>query len=170
MPGYTDHMGLVLTTDSGQAAACYARGLELLVTSRDARVMLRAALAADPSLGVALAALVWSATIDSAPSDLVAALERRLAEPAVATRRERQHMEIVAIAARGDRDRARALGLDHLREFPQDVLVAHLIGGHVTPAGSAPMRVALSDETGDDGVGLPSPRGVSPLIDRLTHG
>jgi len=130
MPGYTDHLGLVITTDSAQAAACYARGLQLLADSREAGVMWRAALESDPSLGIALAALVWSATVDDAPGDLLTALEDCLAGPPVSTRRERQHMEIIAIAARGDRDRAHALGLDHLREFPEDVLVAHLIGGH----------------------------------------
>ena len=124
MPGYTDQMGLVITTDSAQAAACYAAGLHLLADSREASLMWRAALEVDPSLGVALAALVWSATVDSEARDFLAALEDLLAGPPVTTRRERQHMEIIAIAARGDRDRARALGLDHLREFPEDALVA----------------------------------------------
>ena len=36
-------------------------------------------------------------------------------------------MEIIAIAVGGDRERALALGSDHLREFPDDVLVAHLV-------------------------------------------
>ena len=130
MPGYTDHMGLVITTDSAQAAACYVRGLQVLTDSREASAMWRAALEVDPSLGVALAALVWSARVDEAPGELLAALEDCLAGPPASTRRERQHMEIIAIAARGDRDRAHALGRDHLREFPEDVLVAHVIGGH----------------------------------------
>ena len=130
MPGYIDHKGLVITTDSAHAAACYALGLQLLGDSGEASVMWRAALEADPSFGVALAGLVWSATLDSAPGDLLVALEDRLARSPASTRRERQHMEIIATAARGDRHRARALGLDHLREFPDDVLVAHVIGGH----------------------------------------
>ena len=60
MPRYTDHMGLVITTSSAAAAARYAEGVELLISSSpDASAVLQAAVAADPSLGVALAALAW---------------------------------------------------------------------------------------------------------------
>lgn len=42
------------------------------------------------------------------------------------TRRERQHVEIVALVLVGDIARARALRAAHLAEFPDDVLVVHL--------------------------------------------
>jgi hypothetical protein len=131
MPPYTDHMGLVITTESAAAAGCYAEGVQLLIRSSPKAVaLLRAALAADASFGVALAALALS-TADhaSADDDLVGALERILARSSSATRRERQHMEVIAVAVGGDRERARALGYEHLREFPDDVLVAHLVAG-----------------------------------------
>ena len=43
-----------------------------------------------------------------------------------ATRRERQHVEIVALVLVGDVTRARALRAAHLAEFPGDVLIVHL--------------------------------------------
>jgi hypothetical protein len=55
-------------------------------------------------------------------------LECALAASTPATRRERQHIEIVMIALRGDRARARALGAGHLTEFPDDALIRHLVG------------------------------------------
>ena len=42
------------------------------------------------------------------------------------TRRERQHVEIVALDLAGETDRARALGAAHLKEF-RDPLIDHLI-------------------------------------------
>jgi hypothetical protein len=129
MPPYTDHLGLVITTNSAAAAACYVDGVELLLSSSpDANAMLRAAVAADPAFGVALAALAWGsagqAGTDGAPVD---ALTVHVAGSVSVTRRERQHIEIVVTALRGDPERARALGSEHLREFPADALVAHII-------------------------------------------
>jgi hypothetical protein len=129
MPRHTDHMGLVITTSSATAAARYADGVELLISSSDqAMAVLRAAVAADASLGIAGAALAWCAAgqagADPTPLD---AAELPMA-PARATRRERQHIEIIGTALRGDGERARALGAEHLREFPNDVLIAHLVG------------------------------------------
>lgn len=43
------------------------------------------------------------------------------------TRRERQHIEVITLALSGDRDRAAVLGREHLREFPDDVLVAQVL-------------------------------------------
>ena len=42
------------------------------------------------------------------------------------SRRERQHLEIVALMLKGDADRARALGAEHLAEFPDDTLIRQL--------------------------------------------
>ena len=130
MPPYTDHLGLVITTNSAVAAARYADGIELLLAlSPGASAVLQAAVAADPAFGVALAALAWGRTgpdgVDAAPHD---ALTASVAGSSSVTRRERQHIEIVVTALRGDRERARALGSEHLREFPADALVAHIIG------------------------------------------
>jgi hypothetical protein len=129
MPPYTDHLGLVITTNSAVAAARYADGVELLLgSSPDASVMLQAAIAADPAFVVALAALAWDSTGQTGPDPaLLGALAASVAGSSSVTRRERQHIEIVITALRGDRERARALGSEHLGEFPADALVAHIM-------------------------------------------
>ena len=91
--------------------------------------MLQAAVAADPAFGVALAALAWGSagqTGSRRGTPRCAGCAAWRGSSSV-TRRERQHIEIVVTALRGDRERARALGSEHLREFPADVLVAHII-------------------------------------------
>ena len=90
---------------------------------------MRAALAADPSLGVALAALAVATAerSEDVPVDLLAAA---VATSSSATRRERQHIEIVAAALSGDTQRARALSYEHLAEFPTDLLVASVVARH----------------------------------------
>jgi len=130
MPRHIDHGGQVVSTDSAEAAAWYAEGVCLLVRSpSDAVPALRAALAADPSLGVALAALAVAAAErnEDVPVDL---LEAAVATSSSATRRERQHIEIVAAALSGDAPRARALSYEHLAEFPSDLLVASVVARH----------------------------------------
>jgi hypothetical protein len=55
------------------------------------------------------------------------AVSRVLAAARSSTRRERQHVEIVALALVGDVARAQALRAAHLAEFPDDVLIVHLV-------------------------------------------
>ena len=130
---FVDHAGLVVSTNSAEAAAWYAEGVSLLVRSpSDAIAALRTALAADPFLGVALAALAV-ATVERSedvPFDL---LEAAVAVSSSATRRERQHIEIVAAALSGDAPRARALSSEHLAEFPSDLLLAGVVARHCPP-------------------------------------
>jgi hypothetical protein len=122
-------MGLVITTSSAVAAVRYAGGVELLVgSSPDAIAMLLAAVGADPAFGVALAALAWaSSEQDGAAAAALDPLARSVAASSSVTRRERQHIEIVLTALRGDRERANGLGSEHLREFPADALIAHIV-------------------------------------------
>jgi hypothetical protein len=130
MPAYTDQQGLVISTRSAEAAALYVRGVRLLIErSPHAETVLRAAVAADPSFGLALAALACvSTTCREKESDLFAGLAPSLASGGAATRRERQHMEVIAVSLRGDARRALALARDHLCEFPDDVVIAELVG------------------------------------------
>ena len=128
MPRYTDHVGLPITTQCREAATRYAEGIELLVRSApDALPALRAAVAADPALGVARAALALAVADLATVEDLLLDVVDAHGASASASRRERQHIEVVAVALRGDADRARALALDHLREFPDDVVVAYVV-------------------------------------------
>jgi hypothetical protein len=93
----------------------------LLVGSSEAARWLRLAVLADPQLAVAHAALAVASRVDAR-----AALERAVANAPHATRRERQHVEIVGSMVAGDVDRGRALAADHLAEFPTDELISHI--------------------------------------------
>src|SRR5215213_9150448 len=141
MPPYIDHVGQVVSTDSAEAAARYAEAVGLLLgggSPSDAIPGLEVALTADPSLGLALAALAV-ATAAERSGDVATErsengrrdlLEAAVATSSSATRRERQHIEIVAAALSGDGPRARALSSEHLAEFPTDLLVAHVVAQH----------------------------------------
>jgi DNA-binding GntR family transcriptional regulator len=129
MSPHVDRNGQIVSTQSVAAVARYDEGVERLVgSSPDAIESFRAAVSEDEMFGVALAAMAWSTVIFGADNaDALRALERYLLRPATMTRRERQHVEVVALAVRGDVDRARALGRDHVREFPQDAVVACVV-------------------------------------------
>jgi DNA-binding GntR family transcriptional regulator len=128
MRPFTDPMGLPLSTTSAEAAACYVTGAQLLVVAcaSRARPALEAALGADPTFSLAVAALAVCAFLEGSRDEALVILSRAQA-PVQATRRERQHVEIVTDVLSGNGERARALGQDHLSEFPGDVLVAHLL-------------------------------------------
>src|SRR4051812_11808044 len=127
MQSHTDGTN-VITTASAEAASLYTTGVDLLVSSSpDARTKLRAAVEADGRLAVALAALAIDAKgrgLDPEGDQLIAVA---LAHAHGTTRRERQHVEVVALVLRGHIDRARALGAAHLAEFPLDSLIVHLL-------------------------------------------
>ncbi|MGD9798353.1 MAG: zinc-binding dehydrogenase [Acidimicrobiia bacterium] len=96
--------------------------------------MLAAAVAADGAMAVAAAALAFQTR---GGAEARAHLERAIGAARSATRRERQHVEIVAAILDGDLGRARALGAEHLADFPRDALVAHCvptIGATVFPS------------------------------------
>jgi hypothetical protein len=135
MSRHVDGNGQIVSTESAAAAAHYDQGVERLVgSSPDAIESFRAAVSEDAMFGVALAALAWSMrTFGADNADGVRALERCLEGSTTMTRRERQHVEVVAMAVRGDVERARALGRDHLREFPEDSVVTCVIGREREP-------------------------------------
>lgn len=124
-PTHTDG-SLPITTSSDRAAALYRLGLDQLPgSSSAAKATFAAAVAEDPGFAVAIAA----AAVTSQPSDTVGSarmLDRALQAARSTTRRERQHVEIVADFVRGDLGHATALAAAHLAEFPHDALIIHL--------------------------------------------
>src|SRR5436309_15932083 len=109
MHSHTDGTNII-TTISAEAVSLYATGVDLLVSSSpDARTKLRAAVAADGHLAVALAALAIDAKERGLDPDCDQLIAVALAHVHGTTRRERQHVELVALVLRGDVDRARAL-------------------------------------------------------------
>jgi hypothetical protein len=117
----------VISTNSPEAVALYREGVDLVLrSSADARSVLAAAVAADPQMAVALAALAHE--IGSEPT-FRGVLDEAAAAALSATRRERQHVEIVTSMLMGDLPRGRALGAEHLADFPRDALIGYLLGG-----------------------------------------
>jgi DNA-binding GntR family transcriptional regulator len=51
------------------------------------------------------------------------------------TRSERQHREIVSLLLSGDRARGQALAMEHLAEFPDDLVVAQLLAASIDDPG-----------------------------------
>lgn len=126
----TDSRGLALSTVSGTSAAAYIRGVELLIDlSPEAVVMLRAAVESDPHFELAWVALACALAAAGMPAE---AAQRDFSLPAcrASTRRERQHVEVVRMVLSGERERAAVLGREHLHEFPEDIMVAHLLTSH----------------------------------------
>ena len=116
MPRYTDQLGLVITTSSAAAAACYADGVELLISSSPRRryAMLQAAVGADPSFGVALAALALGTAgqpgADGATLEALSASAARIVfrhPPGAPAHRDRGHCRYEATPTR-PRPRLRA--------------------------------------------------------------
>jgi hypothetical protein len=121
----SDGHGLAVSTTSLAATVAYARGLDLLLAASPAAVsMLRRALCADPEFELARVAL---ACVLADGRGQAQHLRREGSAGSVATRRERQHIEVIKLVLSGDRRRAAVLGREHLREFPNDVLVAHML-------------------------------------------
>jgi hypothetical protein len=127
----TDGRGLSVSTRSCRSVLAYIRGVDLLLmSSPEAASALRVAVEGDPEFALARVALACALLAADQP------VESELGEGSwcsandVPTRRERQHIEVIRLVLSGDRDRAAVLGREHLREFPGDVLVSHVLASH----------------------------------------
>jgi hypothetical protein len=127
-PDHTDG-SLPITTSSGRAAGLYRLGLEQLRRSpAEAGASFARAVAEDEGFALAIAAAAVAARPPPDPDESTRVLDRALRACRSATRRERQHVEIVAYFVHGELSRATALAAAHLSEFPRDTLIAHLFG------------------------------------------
>ena len=125
---YHDIAGLVITTDAASAAHAYSRGVQLLITSPDdAEAELRVAVTADPHFALARVALDLAVDARGIAAEDHKCADRADTTSVRATRRERQHVEVIRLVLSGERERAAVLGREHVREFPTDVLVAHVL-------------------------------------------
>lgn len=123
-----DGFGLPLTTTSASAAAWYRRGVAELLDGRPgAATSFARSVGADRrfALGLAGVAVATSVAGDGQPA-VALTLAGELAHGA--TRRERQHVEVLAAILGSDSARAVALAREHLAEFPSDAVVAHMLG------------------------------------------
>jgi hypothetical protein len=131
-----------LLTSRDEARDSYRLGCELLLRGepRCAKRALQHSLDGGDELAVGIAALALALHLLGASVDDVLARAERAAGRGV-SRRERQHVAIVVLALRGRFSRASALGRDHLAEFADDAIVAHVLaavcGDRVQPAAVA---------------------------------
>jgi hypothetical protein len=116
-----------LLSTHAAAAVLYREAVVLLAGGRveDARQFLRAALLVDDRFAIAHAALAitqWELGDEPWAESIACALgQRRI------SRRERQHVAVVALVLEGQIERASALGCEHLQEFPTDHAVAYVL-------------------------------------------
>ena len=125
---FRDSERLVISTDEPAAALSYTSGLEsLLGSSVDAEPHLRHAVAVDAQFGLAWIALAIATGARGDETECSACADRAAANLAGSTRRERQHIEVIRMLLAGDLRRAAVLGREHLREYPADALIAHVL-------------------------------------------
>ena len=101
----------------------------LIGLSPNATSLLRTAVESDPHFELARVALACALAEAGMPSETT-----RCDCPSLScrssTRRERQHIEVVRLVLSGERERAAVLGREHLREFPNDILVVYTLTSH----------------------------------------
>ena len=125
-----DRYELPLTTVSDRAAAFYREGVDRILSAwHGADEALDKAVVEDPAFALATIARarVHQLNMEIAEARAKAAHARELAT--TATRRERQHVEILAAAVEGQPKLALAGAEQHLDEFPRDALVFSLLLG-----------------------------------------
>lgn len=138
----TDGFGLELSTTT-DAAAHYRRGVRLLLRRRREALMAFAeAVAADADFGLGHAGCAVAVN-GAGGGETRRALGRAVAGVRHATRRERQHVEVVVAAVTGDAVRALVLARDHLHEFPTDAVVVHAVTEAATRSGDEALRAEL---------------------------
>ncbi|MGY3440499.1 Tfp pilus assembly protein PilF [Bradyrhizobium sp. USDA 4473] len=125
-----DRYGLPLTTTSDRAAAYYVDGVDrMLAALLGADAAFEAAIADDPDFALAHLgrARVHQLNMEGAAARAKAADARRLA--AAASRRERQHIEIIASVIEGQGKKAMTAAEQHLAEYPRDAQILSLLLG-----------------------------------------
>jgi hypothetical protein len=133
-PAVTDSLGLRLSTDP-VAAASYRQGVhELLERRPEALLSFARSARHDPRFALACAGVAFASSVagDGVPRRV---LDRARATARVASRRERQHVEVLYAALAGPAALALALAIKHLDEFPDDVVVLSVVGRTVVDTG-----------------------------------
>jgi len=125
-----DLWDLPLSTESPGAAEQYVLAVEkLLSANAGAEEALGRAIAADPGFALAHAARARVLQLRGALTEARAAAARAVELATSAARRERGHVEAMALNLEPDMPRTLAHVLEYLREFPRDALVLSLASG-----------------------------------------
>ena len=125
-----DRYGLPLTTTSPAAAAAYVDGVDLLLSANAGSAdRFAAAIAADQGFALAHAARARVHQLRAEVADAKAVVAQARALASGATRREQQHVEVIALAIEAPGPAAYAAARAQLEEFPRDALVLSLVTG-----------------------------------------
>ena len=125
---HTDRYGLALSTASADAAAAYARGLDLMLAAwPGAAEAFDAAIAADPGFALARAARarVHFTYAEGTAARTLIATAQEIADRN-ATPRERSHIETLALGMTGQSAKSLASALAHLDTWPRDAMILGL--------------------------------------------
>ena len=119
-----DRYGLPISTSSTLAAEHYVDGTDLLLGwnfgSEERCVQ---AIEADEGFALAHSAQALMLLLDEEVAEAQASANRARALADKVSRRERQHIEAIAVLVNGEGPRALALMREHLAEFPRDALI-----------------------------------------------
>jgi len=127
---FKDLWDLPLSTESPRAAEQYVLAVEKLLSANvGAEEALGRAIDADPGFALAHAVRARVLQLRGAMPEARAAAARAVPLAATGTRRERGHVEALALNLEPDMPRTLAHVLEHLREFPRDGLVLSLTSG-----------------------------------------
>lgn len=119
-----DRYGLAISTTSADAADAYIWGLDLALSGGlGADEHFRSATEADEGFALAHAALATVEQRLRRPESARSSLRRARELAGGTTRRERQHIAVIAEAMEGDQKRALAMAEEHLDEFPGDAYI-----------------------------------------------
>jgi tetratricopeptide (TPR) repeat protein len=132
-----DRYGLPVTTSSEVALERFQDGMDRLLSyGVGADASFAAALEADEGLAVAHAGVALVAVVQGDAPAAGAATRRARDTVAGATRRERQHVEVVSALVAGDTVRGLALVDEHVQEFPRDALLVNQASSAIGFAGA----------------------------------
>ncbi len=119
-----DRYGLPVSTPSVAALEAYVEGVDRLLSANPgSEESFDRAISADPDFALAHVARARGLQLQARAGDAQAAAARARALGNALSRRERGHVEAVAIAVEGDAPRALAAIRAHLAEFPRDAMV-----------------------------------------------
>jgi tetratricopeptide (TPR) repeat protein len=119
-----DRYGFGLTTASSEARDAYVTGVDLsLSANRGAAGEFRRAIACDPSLAVAYAALARTLQIEHKPEEAKAVGVRARELASTLPHRERSHVNALATVVDGGSVAGLAAVKEHLATYPRDAMV-----------------------------------------------
>ena len=122
-----DRYGLPMSTGSTAAAAHYAEGVDLLLSQNfGPEEAFRSATEADEGFALGHAALSIMLMMRAEVAQAKASVDRAGALVSGISRRERQHVEAIALFVNGKGPQSLALIREHLDEFPRDAVMLRL--------------------------------------------